>query len=302
MRLPRLSIRKIATFVAVAESGSVSAAAQALSMSPAALSESLSALEAEIGAELFIRHKARGVTLAPTGRRLLVEARRFVRYAEEFQGLIEQPGTGLAGEFMVGCFHSLLPFVIPKLLSPLRDRYPDVKLQFVENSLPELQQAMLNGVIDLAVMYDIDLGDDIERERLYDCRAHVLLSPDHPLGASSDPIDLNDLVDQPFVQFDILPGRDDYVFSLVGLTPRPAFRTTNFEMVRALVARNFGYAILVQRPVHNISYEGLPLVIRPIANPIPSLAVVVGWPRSTHRRRRLRTFVKFCEDVLGERG
>lgn len=296
-----MSIRKIAAFVAIAEAGSVSAAAQRLSMSPAALSESLADLEAEIGAELFIRRKARGVTLAPAGRRLLIEARRFVRHAEEFQALIDQPGADLAGEFLVGCFHSLLPFVIPKLLPPLLHRYPDVRLQFVEQALPQLQQLILDGVIDLAVMYDIDLGDDIERHRLYDCSPYVLLSPEHPDGGSSDPIDLSDLIEQPYIQFDALPGRNDYISSLLGLTPRTAFRTTNFEMVRALVARNLGYAVLVQRPIHNVSYEGLPLVIRPIANPIPPLAVVVGWPRSTHRQRRLRAFVTFCEEVLGER-
>lgn len=301
MRLPRVSLRKIAAFVATADAGSLSAASKALSMSPAALSEALADLETDIGAELFIRHKARGVTLAPTGRRLLVEARRLVRHAEEFQTLIDEPGGGLTGEFVVGCFASLLPFVIPKLLARLKSRHPEVKLRFVEDSQLKLQQEMLEGFIDLSVMYDINLGHEFERQWLYNSIPYVLLSPEHPYAGSTDPIDLKLLIDHPFIQLDVQPGRDDYIFSLEGLTPHPAFRTTNFEMVRALVARNLGYSVLVQRPIHDLTYEGLPLIIRPIANPIPPLAVIVGWPRSAHRQRRLRAFVTFCEEILGER-
>src|SRR5512139_970415 len=109
--LPRLSLRKIALFVATADAGGVSAAARQLSIGQASLSEALLDLERDIGMDLFVRHKARGVTLTSAGQQLLVEARDLVRHAETFEALTRKPGADLSGTIMVGCFPTLLPFV-----------------------------------------------------------------------------------------------------------------------------------------------------------------------------------------------
>ena len=267
-------------------------------MSAATLSEALSDLETELGAELFLRHKARGVTLTCEGRRILVEARRLVRHAEEFQALMDPAGTSLSGEIVVGCFPTLLPFVIPKLLACLRDRHPEVKLKFIEDTQTNLQKELLEGRLDFAIVYDINLKSDFSKHLLYNTRPYVLLSPEHRLADTTDPIDLHLLTEDPFIQIEILPGRDDHIFLSQGIRPRATYTTTNFEMVRALVARNLGYAVLVQRPIHDITYEGLPLVIRPIGNRIPPLVVVLCWPNSVHLNRRMRAFISFCEDTL----
>ena len=59
------------------------------------------------------------------------------------------------------------------------------------------------------------------------------------------------------------------------------------------MARNLGYAVLIQRPKHDTTYEGLPLVIREIANPIPPLGVTFAWPKTIHLHRRVMAFVTF---------
>jgi DNA-binding transcriptional LysR family regulator len=105
--IPRVSLRKIACFVAAADAGSVSAAARKLCISQAALSETLIDLEADFGSPLFVRHKARGVTLTATGAQLLPEARNLVRHAEAFQELARESGGILQGEVTVGCFPTL---------------------------------------------------------------------------------------------------------------------------------------------------------------------------------------------------
>ncbi len=132
--LPRLSLRKIACFVATAEAGSVSQAAQRLNLSQAALSEALIDLEHELGVDLFIRHKARGVTLTSASQQLLPEARNLVRHAEDFQALVHCSGSALSGELVVGCFPTILPFVMPKLLQGFQAAHPDVRVRLVECS------------------------------------------------------------------------------------------------------------------------------------------------------------------------
>jgi len=298
MSLPRLSLRKIACFVATAEAGSVSLAAKRLNLSQAALSEALIDLEQELGIDLFVRHKARGVTMTSASRQLLAEARQLVRHAEDFQALVHSAGPDLAGELIVGCFPTLLPFVMPKLLDGFQVSHPEVTIRFVEDSQLNLEQAMLAGTIDLSVLYDIDVGQALEKRPLFVCTPYVLLSPEHRLAKSNEPVELAQLVDDQLIQIDVLPGRNDYVFGTVGLMPRIAHRTTNFELVRALVARNLGYAVLIQRPKYDITYEGLPLVVRPIANSIPPLTVVFAWPKTIHLHRRVAEFAAFGMQLL----
>ena len=94
--------------------------------------------------------------------------------------------------------------------------------------------------------------------------------PRHRLGNSTAPVDLALFGDDPFIQIDVLPGRNDHLFAAIGITPNIVHRTTNFEFVRALVAHNLGYAVLVQRPRTDITYEGLPRGRAPDRQPGPA--------------------------------
>lgn len=295
MMLPRISLRKVACFVTAADAGSISAAARKLGISQASLSEALADLEADLGTTLFHRHKARGITLTGTGSRMLVEARNLVRHADAFRSLAQEDGAEMSGEIVVGCFPTLLPFVLPPLLAGFRRRHPRVVIRVVEGAQPALEEAMVSGAIDVSILYDVDLVSAIDRRRLTDCQPYVLLPPEHPLAAGGGAVDLYDVLDEPYIQMDVLPGRDDYIFSVLGIKPHVVVqRTTNFELVRALVARGFGYSILVQRPTLDLTYDGLPIATRTIQNPVPPLRVIIGWPATMPPNRRAAAFVDFA--------
>jgi DNA-binding transcriptional LysR family regulator len=299
--LPRLSLRKIALFVATADAGSVSAAARQLSIGQASLSEALLDLERDIGMDLFVRHKARGVTLTNVGQQLLVEARDLVRHAESFEALTRKPDADLSGAILVGCFPTLLPFVGPPLIGGFQARYPGVHLRFIENNQPELIHALLAGTVEVSILYGVDIVPALNQRFLFTATPYVLLPKDHRLAQSDAAVDLADLADDPFIQMDIMPGKTDYVFASVGITPHPAHRTTNFELVRSLVARNLGYSVLVQRPATNVTYEGLPLAIRPIANAIPPLHVVMTWPAELHLHPRVEALIGYAESIFSRK-
>jgi len=267
-------------------------------VSQASLSESLIDLERDIGVDLFVRHKARGVTLTSAGQQLLSEARGLVRHAEAFEALARGPDAELSGEIAVGCFPTLLPFIGPPLLEGFLALHPGVHLRFVEGPQPQLEEALLAGTTDVAILYDVDIVSALNRRSLFDATPYVLLSKNHHLAMSDTPIALAELAEDPFIQMDLMPGKNDYVFSCAGITPRPAHRTTNFELVRSLVARNLGYAVLVQRPATNLTYEGMPVVIRSIADPLPPLSVIFAWPAHIHLHRRVDALVKYGEKIF----
>jgi DNA-binding transcriptional LysR family regulator len=74
-------------------------------------------------------------------------------------------------------------------------------------------------------------------------------------------------------------------------------RTANFELVRCLVGRGLGYAVLVQRPLSELTYEGRRVVALPIADAGPDALIVLAHPRGAQLTRRAEALAEFCLTV-----
>jgi DNA-binding transcriptional LysR family regulator len=297
----RLSLRKLDYFVTAAESGTMTAAATRLHVSQSAVSLAIAELERQVGVQLVLRHKAKGLTLTAAGRRLLPEARALLARSDEVRADMLEAGRTPAGRLVLGCFTTIAPFLLPRLLEDFRAVCPEVVLDFVEGSQVELQELLLEGRCELAILYDVDIGPGISHETLYATKPHVLLPPEHPLARRRS-VRLADLARHDMIMLDVPPSYRYFsqVLATAGVTPRIRHRTVSFEMVRSLVARGAGYSLLIQRPAVNISYEGRPLVIRPIRDTLDPMPVVLGRPADARPTRRATVFAQFCHRYLAE--
>lgn len=290
------SLRQLAHFVAVAETGTISGAAEKLFMSQSAVSASIAELERALGADLCVRRRAQGVSLTPMGRVVLDRARGLLAEASEIAFLARGREAELVGPLVVGCFVTLAPTVLPRLLEEFEALHPKVSVDFVEGDLDRLQTGLLGGELDIAVMYDLDVSGPFSRLVLYEPRAYALFSPAHPL-ASKSAVTLEDLAPEPLALFDRRPSAH-YAMSLFearGLTPNIRHRTQTYELTRSLVARNLAYAILVQRPTTRSSYEGLPIVEREITPPATTVPVILAWPRDARLSPRARALADLAK-------
>jgi len=95
--MPNYTLRQLEYFVAVAETGTVTAAAAKVHLSQSAMSTALADLERLLAVQLVLRHHARGITLTAAGSRLLVEARQLLRQADELQSLATHLGGEVTG-------------------------------------------------------------------------------------------------------------------------------------------------------------------------------------------------------------
>ena len=181
--LGTLTFRQLAHFVAVAEAGSISAAAERLHMSPSAVSGSLGELERALGAELLRRRRGSGVVLTPTGGKALARARALLGDAAELSYMAQGDGGELRGPLAVGCFVTLAPTVLPRLLAEFEALHPEVTLDFLEGSQDTLQQKLLTGELDVALMYDLDLTAPLDTVVISEPRAYALFGEHHPLTA-----------------------------------------------------------------------------------------------------------------------
>jgi DNA-binding transcriptional LysR family regulator len=295
----RYTLRQLEYFVAAAETGTLSGAAARCHVSQAGIALAVTDLERALGVQLLLRRKAKGVTLTPAGQRVLADARALLGQAEELESTAEASGGQLAGRLRMGCYTVLAPFFVPPLLDTFAAEHPLLRLDVVEDAQPELQRLLLDGAIEVALLYDRGLHPDIDHRLVKRLRPYVLLSADHRLARNSQ-VRLADLADEPLIRLDLPPMTQGSEVSAAGRGAGASawYRTPNLELVRCLVGRGLGYAVLVQHPLTEITYDGRRVTALPIADDVPDVSVVLAHPRGAQLTRRAEALGQFCRAIL----
>jgi DNA-binding transcriptional LysR family regulator len=288
------TLRQLEYFVAVAETGSISSAAALCHVSQPGLSLALGQLEESLGVTLFVRSRSKGTALTPSGVTLVDLARSLLTRASELQVEAERESGGLVGRLHVGCYTTLAPSMIPSMLTGFGRHYPDVALDFIERPQPELQDLLRDGTIELALLYEHQLGADLDHVLVESFYPYLLLPKNHRL-ADEAVVSLFDVADEPMIMFDVPPSREnsERIFARVPLEPIVVHQTQNFELVRCLVGRGLGIALLFQRPHIDLTYEGYEVVCRPIKEDLPTSDVVLAFPTGVHMSARASLLLQY---------
>ena len=275
MSNPAYSLRQLAYFVAVAEAGTLAGASATLHVSASALSLALDELERALDAQLTVRRRAHGIRLTPAGQETLRRARRLLREADELADAAGGDPGEVAGTVRVGCYTTLAPGLLPATIGRFTARHPRARVEFVEGSQDVLQRGLLDGELDVAVLYDHRLDPVLELTPLSSNTPHLVLPRDHRLVHGSAPVALADLVDEPMVLLDLPPSSEHAlgVCLAAGLSPRIRYRTVNAETARALVGQGLGFTVLAQpEPGGRDEVAAVPIAEDPA--PLP---IVMGW-------------------------
>ncbi|MFC4902845.1 LysR substrate-binding domain-containing protein [Kocuria oceani] len=302
VRLVGYTLRQLLCFVAVAEHGSITAAAEQLRVSPSAVSGAVDELERVLRTQLTVRRRAHGVTLTTSGHDVLRRARSLLDEAEDLESRARDTGDDLRGPFMVGSYHTLAPTVLAELLAAYTERHPGVDLDFVSGSQADLVDRLAGGELDLAVVYDVALPPTIQVHRLYQAAPQVVLPADHRLAQDEDqPLPLDLLASEPFILLDLPPSRENTMtlFDHAGITPQVRFRTTDYELTRSLVGRGLGYSILVQHPSSSLTWGGRPLTTRPLEPRPHPVGVCLAWDSNVRPSRRAEAMVDLARTLHG---
>lgn len=297
--VPGYTMAQLAAFVAVADAGTITGAAARLHVSPSAVAASLTDLERVLQAQLCVRHRAKGVVLTFAGKALLAKARTLLHEAAELELDVRGEPGQVSGVLHVGCYTTLGPSALPPLLDAFTRRYPATKIELREDSLEVLRRAVDAHDVDLAIVYDIDLPRHWNTVALMRAAPRIHLPGDHPLAA--DPtVSLVDLADQPMILLDAPPSRQHQLECCrsAGVEPRVAFRTSSYETARALVGRGLGWTLLVQRTPVDVTYEGRPIVVKEVAEPMPVVSTVIAWREETPLNRAAQAFIQLAASAM----
>src|ERR1700751_2616726 len=275
-----MELRHLRYFVAVAEAGNLTVAAQQmLHTSQPSLSRQIRDLENEVGAQLLTR-RARGIELTAAGRAFLDHARLVlsqVAAAAEAARRCSHPAKPcFAMGFLTG--HELT--WMPEALRILRDELPSVDVMISSQYSPQLADALLKGTIDSAVLRRERGVPELAFRVLVKEPLVVVLPNDHRLAALQA-INPGELVGETFVTVSetapVLRAVIDNYLKRSGINITPAHEADHLAMGMSLIASTRGVGLL---PAYAQNFIPSSVTSRPLKGDTPTIDLVLGYRKS----------------------
>ncbi len=173
----------------VANRGSITAAAQALSFTPSAVSQQLSRLEREAGVAL-VERGPRSVRLTEAGRTLVAHTEELLARLESAEADVHAIAGLSRGTLRVSSFPTAYATILPGVIAEFRARHPGIELSLTESDPAFALAALKAGTLDLALVYEYDYvalarDDAVALVHLLDDPVHALVPRDHPAAAKA---------------------------------------------------------------------------------------------------------------------
>jgi DNA-binding transcriptional LysR family regulator len=297
------TLRQVQYFVAVAEQGSVTRAAQNLSISQSSVTEALKELETDLGVELFERHP-RGLTITHNGHQFLRHATKILASVSDARTSFSGQQSALSGTLNIGVTSLVAGYVLSDLLARYRRACPGIEVSAIEDNGGYLEHLLVGGELDVAVMVISNLRDRmaLQAEILETSPYRLWLPMGHPL-VSADIIGVADITREPLIMLTIdeIEENTGKLLSALGARPHVAFRTRSVEAVRSLVATGAGVALLPDLVYRPWSLEGDRIESRDVSGSLPVVQVGIVWRKGSSLPQAARDFVGIAETMRSGR-
>lgn len=175
-----MNLRDLKYIIAVAETRHFGRAAERCFVSQPTLSGQIRKLEDDLGVAIFERTN-RSVEVTPVGEAILSHARKLVEQADAIEQIARAHQDPLAGPLRVGAIPTLSPYLVPLILSPLKQEYPQLRLILSEEITDILLQRLRNHEIDAALIATPVEEHDLQVMPLFDEPFWLAMPSNHPL-------------------------------------------------------------------------------------------------------------------------
>ena len=270
------SLPELRVFLALAESGHFTRAAERVGMSQSSLSAALGKLERLLGTRLFDRHTRAcrltdaGIALLPAAQRLVADWEHLVADAQDF-------GRNARGRVSVAAPNAQCALLLPPVVRAFTDRYPGVRVQLHDVPEHEVHALVRNGVADLGIATQSDARSDLVATPLYADRFIAVMAPGSPL-AGRRTLEWAQVARQPVIGY--LPGN-------------PVRRFLEEKLAGHGVRLDYAFEIALPWTMMGLAREGLGVAIvtmalRPMAQWHGLEVHGVGRPRLARTMTLLR--------------
>jgi len=262
-----MNLRDFEYIVAVADTLHFGKAAERCHVSQPTLSGQIKKLEEYLGVTLFERDNKR-VLITRAGEEIIRRAALALQQARDIAEYAKNSGDPLAGEYRIGAFPTLAPYLLPEILSAAQKSLPNLRLEPVEEKTAELVSLLKNGALDAALLA-LPLEDDgLVAKSLFDDAFYVAAPIGHPLAAR-DCVGLKELARyRPMLLEEGHCMREQAleVCRLAG-AGEGAFKAAGLETVRRMAAAGHGVTLIPAIAAYGSNSENIAYV--PFEAPAP---------------------------------
>ncbi|MCQ8116400.1 LysR substrate-binding domain-containing protein [Methylomonas rosea] len=280
-----MNLRDLSYLVAVAELKNFSQAAEHCSISQPTLSTQIKKLEDYLGVDLFLREK-NAVETTEICREILPFARRILDDARSIRQIAAHASDRQRNMLSLGAFPSLASYVLPEYVFRIKQHYPDLKLQLVEEKTNALVALLLDKKLDAALLALPVEHVSLESRTLFDDPFTLAVCADHPL-ADLEEIDLNRVAKENLLLLDEGHCLRDQALKLCNPSRfvEHDFRASSLETLRFMVKNGVGVTLMpsvaVQPDDQDIRYINI--------RQRPSRKIALVWIRNHTRGELLET-------------
>src|SRR6266850_2453014 len=280
-----MELRHLRYFVAVAEEGSLTVAAERrLHTAQPSLSRQMQDLEYEVGTQLMVR-SVRGIELTAAGRVFLDHARLALAQVEAGREGARRAGEPTKPSFALGFLTGQEMNWLPEAMRILHAELPNMQVTIASQYSPDLADALMRGKLDLVFKV-------VTKEPLV-----VILPSDHRLAANRA-IDPHDIAGETFISVSktapvLRVVIDDYLKRL-HLDITPDHEVDNLAMAMSLVASTRGVAFL---PAYARKFLPWSVISRPIKGDAPTIDLVIGYNRA-NTSPTLKLFLSRLDELI----
>lgn len=291
-----MELGQLQAFVQVAQLGSFRRAAEALFLTQPTVSARIQALEHALGEVLFER-STRSVRLTEAGRLFLEHAERSIHALEEGKVRLAELRKSAAGILRVGTARAVGTYVLPKMLAPFRQRFPEVEVFIRTGRSADVVTMVLNNEVQLGLGRYIQ-HPELTSVHLYNEEIVLVTEPNHPF-TRADRVTLTDVAREPLILYD--PGSFYYnaitsACQQAGIVPNVAMQLDSIEATKKMVELGLGISFLQRSAFEREQRAGL-LAHVPIADSFDvHLPTTIFYRRGARLPGPPRAFL----DVLNE--
>lgn len=274
--------------VALARERHFGRAADACFVSQPTLSVSVKKLESELGVQIFERG-GNEVSLTRIGERIVQQAQLVLDEVNGIKEIAAQGRDPLSGALRVGVVYTIGPYLLPRIMRHMIERYAQMPLILQENFTVRLIEMLRSGELDVAVLAEPFDSTGLSAMPLYDEDFVVAVPKKHPLSARTA-VESAELKDQTMLLLGVGHCFRDQVlevcpeaarFSANSAGIQKTVEGSSLETIRHMVAEGLGITLL---PRMSVASEDDPLLaFIPFESPVPNRRVVLAWRRSFAR-------------------
>ena len=297
-----MTLTELRYIIAVAREKHFGRAAEACFVSQPTLSVSIKKLESELGVVIFERGGSE-ISLTPIGENIVQQAQRVLDAANQIKEIADQGRDPLRGALRLGVIYTIGPYLLPRIIKSMIDRYPEMPLILQENFTVRLLEMMRTGEIDVAVLAEPFDTTGLDTLPLYD-EDFVVAVPRQHSWAKKQQIASIDLKQETMLLLGVGHCFRDQVLEVCPEAARFAansagtqktFEGSSLETIRHMVAEGLGITVL---PRMSISMDDDSLLkFIPFASPVPNRRIVLAWRKSFSRDRAIDALHKVIHSV-----